>query len=390
MGCYGRTLVFVTAVVLAGCGGSGPPEASHQPATPDGSSSSDDDDTSGGNAGGGSTNSKPGDDGGTTETPSVSLPTKPGVYRSTCDGSGAIAIDGENFLDANDENQGLRVYRRGADGAPLQTLDGNGLMGLGAGDEADLEELTRLGDRVYGITSHGRNKSGQIQASRYHFFGADIAGAVPNVSLKGAGQTDHLLPDMLAAANWTTPDTAVIAALNKAAKLGTAKDSSLAPEEDGLNIEGLAALPTRQLLIGFRNPAISTSALVVTLTNADEVLTGKTAHFGEATKLDLGGLRIRGMAWSPAHAALLILGGAKASGSTFRLFKWAGTASATPVPVKDITPPSSGSAEAIVVYPGTKDVQIIFDEGDKDVSGTECKSATVAKQSFTDAIVHVD
>ncbi len=41
-------------------------------------------------------------------------------------------------------------------------------------------------------------------------------------------------------------------------------------------------------------------------------------------------------------------------------------------------------------YPGTRDVQIIFDQGDTDVNGVPCKDAPAASRVFTDVIIHVD
>jgi hypothetical protein len=90
----------------------------------------------------------------------VSLDPTPGTYRQTCDGSGAIALDFQHFLDVNDENQVARVYRRATDAAPARQLDLSAALGLATADEGDLEDVARIGDRLYLITSHGRNSSG--------------------------------------------------------------------------------------------------------------------------------------------------------------------------------------------------------------------------------------
>ena len=200
---------------------------------------------------------------------------------------------------------------------------------------------------------------------------------------------------MLVAANWTTPNTAVLATLAAASNLSTPTDANLAPMANGANIEGLAWAPTtarpNQLLIGFRNPPQGGAAIVVSLLNAAEVLTGATARFGEATLLDLGGLGIRAMAWSPLHAAVLLIAGPQTDAAgPFRLFKWSGAAADPPVAVQDITGvPSASAPEAIVVYPNTRDVQILFDQGDHDVGGDACKDADESDRWFGDTIVHV-
>ena len=47
-------------------------------------------------------------------------------------------------------------------------------------------------------------------------------------------------------------------------------------------------------------------------------------------------------------------------------------------------------SEAIVPYPGTKDVQVMFDQGDTLVNGVICKDVTAAERRFVDAIIRVD
>jgi len=304
-------------------------------------------------------------------------------------------IDATHFLDGNDEEQGMRLYTRGANANPLKTIDVSSMIGLSSGDEADFEDAARIGNRVYVIESHGRNKDGELDRARYRFFAMDVAGTSPNITLTVPGYSTKLLDQMLTAANWATPDTAVIATLTAASRLGTSTDASLAPLAGGTNIEGLAWAPTasrpNQLLIGFRNPPQNGKAIVVSLLNATEVVTGATTQFGEAVLLDLGGLGIRAMAWSPLHAAVLLIAGPHDdSAGPFRLFKWSGVAADAPVAVRDITGvPSSSAPEAIVTYPNTRDVQILFDQGDHDVSGDPCKDASDSAKYFADTIVRV-
>ncbi len=324
----------------------------------------------------------------------VVLDPTPGNYRQTCDGSLGIAVDAEHFLDGNDEDQGLRLYTRGADANPLQTLDVSSALGLSSSDEADLEDAARIGDRVYIVSSHGRDKDGNLERARYRFFAADLSGTSPNLALTPAGSTSLLLDQMLSAANWATPNTTVIATLAAASNLATEEDEDLAPGANGTSIEALAAFPTatrpKQLLVGFRNPLQDSRAIVVSLLNPDAVLTGATASFGEATLLDLGGLGFRAMSWSPLHAAVLMLAGPKSDGGPFRLLKWAGPPSTTVSLVREITNvPSDATPEALVVYPNTHDVQVLFDQGDHLVTGTACKDASASNRSFTDTIVHV-
>ena len=332
---------------------------------------------------------------GAAGTGEITLDPTPGNYKQICDGSLGVMIDATHFLDGNDEEQGMRVYTRGANANPVKTIDISSMLGLSTDDEADFEDAARIGNRVYVIESHGRNKDGQLDRARYRFFGMDVAGTSPSITLTVPGYTTKLLDQMLVAANWATPNTTVIATLTAKSNLGTSTDSSLAPLAGGTNIEGLAFAPTatrpNQLLIGFRSPAQGTSAIVVSLLNATDVLTGATAQFGEAALLDLGGLGIRAMAWSPPHNAVLLIAGPRDdSTGPFRLFKWSGAPADAPVAVQDITGvPSSSAPEAIVTYANTRDVQILFDQGDHDVSGDACKDASSSAKYFGDTIIHV-
>ena len=237
----------------------------------------------------------------------------PGSYRLTCDGSMAVMIDATHFLDGNDEQQEMRLYTRGATGTPLATIDISTGIGLATSDEADFEDAARIGDRIYVIGSHGRNKSGKLERARYRFFAMDLAGAAPAIALSVPGYTGMLLDQMLMAENWVTPDAAVLTTLTASSNLTRATDPALPPLAGGTNIEGLAWLPdaTRpnQLLIGFRSPLQGGKAIVVSLLNADAVIAGVTARFGAATLLDLGGLSIRSMTWSPVHEAILLIAG---------------------------------------------------------------------------------
>ena len=324
----------------------------------------------------------------------LTLDPTPGNYKQTCDGSLGVMLDATHFLDGNDEEQGLRVYTRGANAAPLESIDISSKIGLSTSDEADLEDAARVGNRIYVVSSHGRDKNGNLERQRYRFFAMDVSGTVPNISLSVPGYTSTLLDSMLVSSNWVTPNSSVISTLNTAAHLSDSEDSNLAPKVNGTNIEGLAWVPTaarpNQLIFGFRNPSQGTSAILVSLLNADAVLGGATPSFGEAILLDLGGLRVRAMTWSALHHAVLLLAGPKDGGGPFRMYKWSGAPSDAAIAVQDLTSaPSDSGPEAIIVYENTRDVQVLFDQGDHLISGTVCKDKSSSSQFFSDVIVHV-
>jgi hypothetical protein len=120
------------------------------------------------------------------------------------------------------------------------------------------------------------------------------------------------------------------------------------------------------------------------------VLAGAHAQFGEAIRFDLGGNGIRGMAWSAMHHSLLFTSGPHdATDGPYALWRWSGVAGSAPVKVQDITAPGAGAPEAVVPYPGTLDVQVLFDLGSFPIGGSACKDVPVGSQYFTDVILHV-
>ncbi|MGC4092981.1 MAG: DUF3616 domain-containing protein [Polyangiaceae bacterium] len=325
----------------------------------------------------------------------VALDPTPGSYKQACDGSLSVAIDGTYFLDGDDDDQKLRLYLRGTGRDPVKTIDISKGIGLDTDAEADLEDAARVGNRIYVVSSHGRDKDGKLDRARFRFFGLDLAGTSPNITLTAAGYSSKLLDDLLLAKNWLTPATAVITTLTNSSKLSTDTDEDLAPNAGGTNIEALTWAPTtarpNQLLIGFRNPLQGTDAIVVSLLNADEVLAGSAARFGEAALLNLGGLGLRSMTWSPLHGAVLLLAGPHNDASgPFRLYKWSGVASEVPQLVTTLSGvPSDSSPESVVTYPNSRDVQIVFDQGDHVIGDDSCKDADSSDRLFSDAIVHV-
>jgi hypothetical protein len=51
--------------------------------------------------------------------------------------------------------------------------------------------------------------------------------------------------------------------------------------------------------------------------------------------------------------------------------------------------PAASAPESIVAYPGSRDVQVLFDQGDHAAGGGVCKDASESEQAFGDTIIHV-
>ena len=177
-----------------------------------------------------------------------------------CDASAAVALDADHFVVANDERNTLRIYKRGQPD-PVKSVELSGFLGTNEKKESDLEGAARIGTRVYWISSHGRNKDGELQERRRRFFATEITSeaGIPTVTPVGNAPYKELLADLAAAQQLAVYDLA--------------KASEKAPEAaGGLNIEGLAAMPDGKLLIGFRNPIPGNKALIVPLENPDDVV----------------------------------------------------------------------------------------------------------------------
>ena len=282
------------------------------------------------------------------------------TYRGPCDASAGIALDGEHFVVANDENNTLNLYRRGQP-ASVGGLDLAEFLRIAKGKEADIEGAAPVGNRLYWITSHGRNSKGNAQPNRQRFFATQwSAGALTAI---GKPYSD-LLRDLT-----ESP------ALKRYDLQEASRRAAEAP--GGLNIEGLAATPDGGVLIGFRNPLFGGRALIVPLDNPADVVDGKRAKLGPPIELDLGGRGIRSI--DLVGSSYLIVGGPIADDGTFALFRWSGKRGepALPIPVdlQDLRP------EGLFAIPQTAAIQLLSDDGGITIDGFECKALPPARQA---------
>jgi hypothetical protein len=273
------------------------------------------------------------------------------------------------FVVANDEDDFLRVYHSDMSGLHVQTFDLAPFLAAGTeGKEADIEGGTWLGDRVYWITSHARNKRGEKESRRYQFFAVEFCLREGELSIRRVGSPyRRLLDDMLAAP-----------ALER---YGLNAASELPPKERGaLNIEGLCATPEGALYVGFRNPIPEGRALVIPLLNPAELVEdGNPASFGAAFQLDLGGLGIRGIRYWHRRRTYLIVAGqfgddpGDVNGTPSVLYTWSGDTGEAPVRVEGIDL-SDFNPEALVIYPhDDSSFQVLSDDGNMNVGGKKCK-----------------
>jgi hypothetical protein len=161
--------------------------------------------------------------------------------------------------------------------------------------------------------------------------------------------------------------------------------SKLAAEADGgLNIEGLAATPDGQLLIGFRNPLPDGRALVVPLENPAEVVDGRRAKLGDALELNLGRRGIRSL--ELIDGKYLIVAGPTAEEGSFALYRWTGKRDDPAAPIESVDL-GTLRPEALFAIPGSAKVQLLSDDGGVTNGGVECKQLPAAQQTFRSLVV---
>ena len=280
-----------------------------------------------------------------------------------CCASAAAPLEGDFFVVADDEDSRLRIYNHNHPGAPAQTVDLAPVLGARGKDrKTDIEGAARVGDKIFWISSHSRNKDGKFRPNQQKFFATSIANEGGGVTLKMAGHPyERLLADLTQAP--------------ALARFNLLEASTKAPKADGgFNIEGLSATPEGHLLIGFRNPIPEGRALLVPLLNPEEVIQGRAAKFGESILLDLEKFGIRDMAyWEGKY---LMVAGASDGSKKEKLFIWDGPGSeARQIKKVEL---SKFNPEAVVVYPskGFSSFQLLSDDGSRQVGGIECERLT--------------
>lgn len=312
------------------------------------------------------------------------------VYRGAGDASAAVAITEDMFIAADDENNILRVYKTTKDGLPLFSYDMTEFLGVEPEyPEADIEGATIIGQRIYWITSHGRNKDGKMRPNRYRFFATTIKIDNGNVTISPVGKPCKTLIHSL-----VKTETMRHLGLDKATQFDetelTKKERErLAPKEEGLNIEGLcASADGKTIYIGFRNPRPidratgHRKAIVVPLNNPRRIVeNGEAPIFGEPILWNLSGLSIRSMEYSPFHRAYFIIVGGPDESSNYALYRWSGEREKGPVLVREFIQ-SNFTFEALITFKNSNKFLVLSDDGTLEikVSGSwECMEGEFRK-----------
>ena len=293
------------------------------------------------------------------------------VYCGTSDASAAVAIGHDMFIVADDENNVLRVYKTTRDGLPLLSYDMTEFLDIEQKNpEADIEGATIIGQRIYWISSHGRNKDGKTRPNRYRFFATTVKTKNGNVTIEPVGKPyKTLIPDLIKSENM------LYLKLDRATRfdadeLQKKERRKLAPKEKGLNIEGLcASADGKTIYIGLRNPRHvdkikhRAKAIIVPLMNPDAVLEkNRIPIFSDPILLDLDSLGIRSMEYSNFHKAYFIIAGTFNDSLQYAIYRWSGKKESPPALVRQISQ-SNFSPEAMITFTNSNKLFVISDDG---------------------------
>jgi len=302
------------------------------------------------------------------------------VFHGASDASAGAAIGGDTFIVADDENNTLRVYKVGL-AKPIFSFDlSEFLQTTAKNPEADIEGAAKTGNRIYLITSHGRNKDGEYRPNRYRFFAAEIVTDGNSVGIKPVGRPyENLAIDLVSTKSDVQRD--LVKATGFGLKLKGKDLERLAPKSEGLNIEGLcASADANTLYIGFRNPQHNKDnkeyAVIVPLQNAASVVEkGRKPAFGKPLLWDLNGLGVRDMVYSPFHKAYFFIAGPGDEKLSFAFYRWSGDKTQQPVLVQKLLLPEKFTPEALIVFEDKERIFVLSDDGNIEVevrSAADC------------------
>ncbi|MEQ1544394.1 DUF3616 domain-containing protein [Methyloglobulus sp.] len=307
-------------------------------------------------------------------------------YLGISNPSGAVALNNNVFVVADDEDNLLRVYDRNVLEKPLQTIKLSmvfkGDIADGEDLEIDLESAAEINGTYFWIGSHSSSRTGEYRPARHRLLAVNIkASENGKFAITAAGNIyTSLIADLQEDSRFDT------------FHLGKAKKTQ-AKALGGLSIEGLAATPKNGLLIGFRNPLnggkikegrlVSGKALLVELLNPFEVIHGLKAKFADPVELDLDGFGIREITQRENHKYLIVAGPYHENIATEdhkkeegKLYKWSSkSGKLNGLKRFDL---AGFNIEAALFYPGNDDlVQLLSDDGTLEGANNSFRSLTL-------------
>ena len=280
-------------------------------------------------------------------------------FSGSCDGSGGVALGEEHFAVVNDETSHLLIYQRHNPGGPIQSINLRKALELKKKEEGDLEGLALMGDYLFVLGSHSRDRDGQKQKERRKLLALRLQAGDGEFDLKQVGDVYEDLMD----------DLEDHRAFDELGIRQSAKESGDDP--DGFNIEGLCGGADGVLWLCFRGPRIGTRALLIPITNPTDVMAGARPRFGEHQLLDLKGRTIRGADNFGAHIVFVADSDKKGLGPAIYLWNEKGNE------VTQLRTPELHSVdpESVILFPdtGLQEILVLSDDGGRRLMGKDCK-----------------
>lgn len=279
------------------------------------------------------------------------------MFYGSCDASAAVALDNNTFVVADDEDNILRIYSLKRPGMPLAEYPLDVFLGVQneSHAESDIEACARVGDLIYWITSHGRNKKGKWRNSRYRLFSTKVINEEGKFILKPEGIAyENLLSALVSCED-----------LNLKASVGVIGEDAgkvLAPKEQGLNIEGLSTNADGSVLyIGLRNPIPEQQAILIPIKNPNAVVHGKAEPIlGEPVHLNVQRRGIRSIEYSSYHKRFFLVAGDRSDKLSSVLYSWDGAPKSVPKKIRSFV---NLNPEAIAPISGSGKILILSDDG---------------------------
>ncbi len=296
---------------------------------------------------------------------------------STSDASSAVALNADEMLVADDENETLRLFNRHHSGLPVASFYVRWFLGLTGSGEVDIEASAKIDNQIFWISSHGNSGSGNEQPNRQRIFATTISGTGTNTALTFNGYYQYLRDDLI---SWDDANGGVLGLSD------SAEPPNIPKAVDGFNIEGLVMAPgsSTTAYVCFRAPIVSpgsrTDALIVPVLNFTGLLgmSAGSAVFGDPIFLDLGGRGFRSVDKNAADQYLILAGPpGEATGIApldFALYTWTGQANDAPLLTEtDLSIPfyeTGGSFESIIEVPDNlaigDTIHLLLDNGTAD------------------------
>ena len=263
------------------------------------------------------------------------------------DASAGVAIDQDYLWLADDENQILRLYPGNESSLPIKQLDLTSFLDLpdlssGMPREVDFEAVTRTGDLLLWVGSHGHSAVGEPRTNRTRLVATRLEGTGSASVLSYVGRYDFLKTDLI---DWDNRNRHGKGAGYYGLEASDADGvPPKAPDGSGFAIEGLTMIPgsTNAGFLAFRAPIVPatnrTFALVIPILNLVSLAASGgppgSTMLGNPIELDLYGRGIRSLEGN--SNGFLIIGGPAGPAvglypQDFRLYTWNGDPEQNPV-----------------------------------------------------------